>query len=120
MQQQMWLPPMHLEPMQGMMCDREPEIVFVSDHQGLYPQQYSQHGTQSTVRSIQASSDSNTANTAMLPSDQGMLSVVVQRSSSYFQSDLYSGSDSSTANTAVQQSRGAALLTQQLGNYVTT
>ncbi len=34
--------------------------------------------------------------------------------------DTRAGSDSSTANTAVQQSRGAALLTQHLGNCLQT
>ncbi len=49
-----------------------------------------------------------------------MLSVGAQGGSFNFQSDRYSGSDSSTANTAVQRSSGAALLTQQLGNYLQT
>jgi len=49
-----------------------------------------------------------------------MLSVGVQGVSSNLQSDRYSGSDSSTANSAVQQSRGATLLTQQLECYLTT
>ncbi len=58
-----------------------------------------------------------------VPSDQGMFSMGVQGGSSTIQSDSYSGSDSSTANTAltaVQQSRGAALLTQQLETYLIT
>ncbi len=54
------------------------------------------------------------------PSDQGILSVGVQGGSSNLQSDRCSGSDSSTANSAVQPSRGAALLTYLLENYLQT
>ena len=53
-------------------------------------------------------------------SEQGMMSIGAQAGNSAQQSDRYSGSDLSSANTAVrvQQSRGAALLMQNMGNYL--
>jgi hypothetical protein len=55
-------------------------------------------------------------------SEQGMMSIGAQPGNSAQQSDRYSGSESSSANTAVraQPSRGAALLTQSMRNYLCT
>ena len=53
-------------------------------------------------------------------SEQGMMSVGAQGGNVAQQSDRYPRSDSSSANTAVrvQQSRGAAMLMQSMGNYL--
>ena len=55
-------------------------------------------------------------------SEQGMMSVGAQAGNSAQSPDRYSGTDSSPANTAVrvQPSRGAHLLTQALGNYLSS
>ena len=61
--------------MQGIMYDSEPTINFVDSQspRGMYPQQYSQPCTPSTVRSaVQESIDTVSGNMPMTPSFQGM------------------------------------------------
>lgn len=105
--------------LQEKISDMEPEVVFAPDYRqiitDLCSTVFTAWNSMHCVINARAYS-SSTANTAIRPLSQVMISVGVQGGNSNFHSGWYCGSASSAANSAVKKSREAALLTQHLGN----